>query len=389
MAGKRFWSDFVGKLTSLVASDKIMVSDSEDTDIVKYTDFSTLESSINHNNIAGKEFAGDGVVFGHIANISQTIYGNKTFINDLIVNGNIIAQFDLTVQGNLYINGTQSIVNTQTVEVKDNILLINNGEVGAGVTAGTAGIEVDRGTLTNYQFIFDETSGTFKIGEISSLQEVATREVAPINGSVAIWDDINTKFKTVSANTLISGLNADKIDGYDINQDLLTTASPTFQTIKLTNLTDGYIPFHGSDTLGLVDSIISQNANGIGIGTITGTEQISLYKYQSDNGIRIQGSSSIWDIINQYSNGGALALLQSEVSQLSLSKSGLLKLGNGNATEKLDVDGNIKVAGNMLKMTGISTTVRDSLTAVAGDIIYNTTTNKHQGFNGTIWNDLY
>jgi len=43
----------------------------------------------------------------------------------------------------------------------------------------------------------------------------------------------------------------------------------------------------------------------------------------------------------------------------------------------------------MLKMTGITTATRDGLTAVAGDIIYNTTTKKHQGYNGTSWNNLY
>jgi hypothetical protein len=37
----------------------------------------------------------------------------------------------------------------------------------------------------------------------------------------------------------------------------------------------------------------------------------------------------------------------------------------------------------------LTTTQRDALTAEAGMQIYNTTTNKHQGYNGTIWNDFY
>ena len=40
-------------------------------------------------------------------------------------------------------------------------------------------------------------------------------------------------------------------------------------------------------------------------------------------------------------------------------------------------------------MAGITTATRDGLTAVAGDIIYNNTTNKHQGYDGTNWNNLY
>jgi hypothetical protein len=37
----------------------------------------------------------------------------------------------------------------------------------------------------------------------------------------------------------------------------------------------------------------------------------------------------------------------------------------------------------------LTTTQRDALTAEAGMQIYNTTTNKHQGYNGTTWNDFY
>ena len=37
----------------------------------------------------------------------------------------------------------------------------------------------------------------------------------------------------------------------------------------------------------------------------------------------------------------------------------------------------------------LTTTQRTGLTTEAGAIIYNTSTNKHQGYNGTTWNDLY
>ena len=36
-----------------------------------------------------------------------------------------------------------------------------------------------------------------------------------------------------------------------------------------------------------------------------------------------------------------------------------------------------------------TTTQRDALTAVAGMVIFNTTVNKHQGYNGSSWNDFY
>lgn len=39
--------------------------------------------------------------------------------------------------------------------------------------------------------------------------------------------------------------------------------------------------------------------------------------------------------------------------------------------------------------TKMTTTQRDAMTALAGMVVYNTTTNKHQGYNGTTWNDFY
>lgn len=129
--------------------------------------------------------------------LKDTITGNRTFDNNL------------TVQGNLYVNGTEFIVNTQTVSAADNIILINGGEVGAGVTAGFAGIEVDRGTEDNYQFLFRESDDTFVVGVTGSLQAVATREDSPIDGGIAVWNDSLSRFDTLPASTLVT--DADKI----------------------------------------------------------------------------------------------------------------------------------------------------------------------------------
>ena len=41
-----------------------------------------------------------------------------------------------------------------------------------------------------------------------------------------------------------------------------------------------------------------------------------------------------------------------------------------------------------LNLKSYTTTARDALTSVAGDMIYNETTNKVQFHNGSAWNDL-
>ena len=116
---------------------------------------------------------------------NQNVGGDKTFT------GNV------TVQGDLVVNGSSVTVNAETVEVEDNLMLINKGEVGNGVTAGEAGILVDRGTAPDYKFVWEEAGQAFKIGEVGSLQKVATREDNPISEGIAIWDSMTSKFNTV------------------------------------------------------------------------------------------------------------------------------------------------------------------------------------------------
>jgi hypothetical protein len=82
---------------------------------------------------------------------NQTIAGNKTFNGDIVIN-------------NLSITGSFAHVDVTTLTVEDNTILLNSGEAGAGVTAGTAGLEIDRGSEANYLIMFDEASDRLKIG---------------------------------------------------------------------------------------------------------------------------------------------------------------------------------------------------------------------------------
>ena len=48
-----------------------------------------------------------------------------------------------------------------------------------------------------------------------------------------------------------------------------------------------------------------------------------------------------------------------------------------------------KTFSNAIISASYTTTQRDALTGVAGMVIFNTTVNKHQGYNGSSWNDFY
>lgn len=78
------------------------------------------------------------------------------------------ATFDanLIVNGDLTVTGTTTTVNSSETLVADNLITLNAGEVGAGVTSGSAGIEVDRGSEDNASLQWNETLDVweFKVG---------------------------------------------------------------------------------------------------------------------------------------------------------------------------------------------------------------------------------
>ena len=68
---------------------------------------------------------------------------------------------DVIVGGDLTVNGTVTSVNSTTVELGDNILLLNSGETGS--PTANAGLEVERGTVANVVFRWNETTDKWEV----------------------------------------------------------------------------------------------------------------------------------------------------------------------------------------------------------------------------------
>jgi hypothetical protein len=71
--------------------------------------------------------------------------------------GNVlVTTTNLNVVGNLVVIGTTTSVQSTDSLISDNTLVLNSGEVGAGVTLGYSGIEIDRGSQPNTGFRWNE-----------------------------------------------------------------------------------------------------------------------------------------------------------------------------------------------------------------------------------------
>lgn len=77
---------------------------------------------------------------------------------------------DVRVIGNLVIDGDLLNINVTDLHVEDNIIILNHGETGAGVTLDYSGIQIDRGSITPNLFLWNENIDipNYRSGDISA-----------------------------------------------------------------------------------------------------------------------------------------------------------------------------------------------------------------------------
>lgn len=72
------------------------------------------------------------------------------------------------VTGDLVVEGQTLNVAAANLNITDNIIKINDGETGAGITLVYSGLEVERGSLSNASLLYDETADTWLIANNSA-----------------------------------------------------------------------------------------------------------------------------------------------------------------------------------------------------------------------------
>jgi hypothetical protein len=127
--------------------------------------------------------------------------------------GTVTVENNLVVDGNLTVSGTATSVNTETITLDDNIIVLNNNE--SGTPSANAGIEVERGTAANRSLRWNESTDKWQIQTGDSTYA----DIATGGGSVE---------GTVASGASVSGTNTGDVS--------LTVASgvPT-GAISLTN----------------------------------------------------------------------------------------------------------------------------------------------------------
>jgi len=228
-----------------------------------------------------------------------------TLNGNLYIEGSETETQNLTVHGNLIVEGTSFTSHTENVYISANTITLNNGEINSGVTKGYAGILVDRGTATQYEFAFEESSDTFRVGETGNTQAVATREDSPINGGYAYWNENEYKFDTtkdLSATTMsLSTISADTIythsiigmSSVNINGVVVENASISANTLNLAAGTTSKAPIQlaSGDLLDAeLPGALEFQVDNLYLGISTGAEAVYVSQYppeQNDTFVKV------------------------------------------------------------------------------------------------------
>lgn len=194
------------------------------------------------------------------------------------------------VTGNLTVQGTTTTVDSTIVTVKDNIIILNYGETGAGVTTVISGIEIDRGSLEDAQVVWDE----------SAQEWVFYSEKAPINTLSPI------RAKSIE---LLNGVTIDNLDNDDTLSGNNSASLPTQYAVKTyvdTSISatantifegDSSVTVHDTGMGGYVETILDGSVRSVIDGTSFNVDQISSYTADSNLTITANGTGEI--IINK------------------------------------------------------------------------------------------
>ena len=217
----------------------------------------------------------------------------------------------LTLSGNLIVNGTTTTVNSNTVNIGDNIIVLNADE--AGTPSQNAGFEVERGTSPNKSVLWDEANDRWTVGG-----------------------------ETFVASTFLGNLSGNA-----------TTASSlqTSRSITLTGDVSGTSLFSGASNT-VITATVVDNSHNHTIGNVTGLQA------EIDTKAELAGSSGQNFSANTLTattvNATTVGATTVDLGAWTVTQSGTdLKFAyNGTNRMKLDAAGNLTVTGDV---TGFGT----------------------------------
>lgn len=197
---------------------------------------------------------------------------------DLSVGGNA------TITGNLTVSGTTTTVNSNTVNIGDNIIVLNSDETGTPSQNG--GFEVERGTSANVSFVWDETNDRFTTG---GQNLVANSFIGSLNGNA----NTATTLATARNIALTGDVTGSASFNGSANATITATVANNSHTHTSANISD-------ATSANTANKIVERDASGnFSAGTITAnltgnaTTATRFQTARTINGVSFNGTANI------------------------------------------------------------------------------------------------
>ena len=208
---------------------------------------------------------------------TQTIGGAKTFSGNVAING------DLTVSGN------QTTKNSEVVLIEDNIITLNSNET--GTASENAGIEVERGTGTNVQFVWKEDDDRW-----GPLGGDAFGTKGDIGVGTLYADTLNvTNYGLVAGD--IPNLNTSKLTAGTLPVARGGTGSSSFADKSVIVSQDSSTDTLSAKAMTTNGSLLIGGSSGPEVATLTAGSNVTITN--ANNSITIASSVSTSDIDTQ------------------------------------------------------------------------------------------
>ena len=256
-------------------------------------------------------------------------------VSSLTTSGNVIVGGDLTV------SGTTTTVNTETLNLADNQILLNSNETGTPSQNG--GIEIERGTSANKTLVWDEASDKWTVG---SETFVAGTFEGNLTGNVTGSLLGNAQTATLAALATSAGaLTGNIATSGDINLDIGGTvfidSSDGVISFADDSQANAKIDFATSNTLKFYAGVINEEMRitGNGVNVINGL-RVGDTTAPTDNDIHATADISAGGEIKL--TGGA----QDWTFEVDGSNRLVIQY-NGTSLARIDTSGNLVVAGDV------------------------------------------
>ena len=214
---------------------------------------------------------------------------------------------DVTVGGNLTVNGTTTTLNTETLSVEDNIVVLNSNATGS--PALNAGIEVERGDSANVVLRWNESTDKWE-----TTNDGSAYSVIATNGNIALGTDTTGNYMSgVSAST---GVTIEHTPGegssatISIGQNVAPSASVTFAAVSaplIGNVTGDVSGNSGTATALQNSRVISIGGDVSGSVSFNGTSDVTISAAIQPNSVAL-GTDTTGNFVNDVTAGTGVSV---------------------------------------------------------------------------------